>query len=48
MEAASEAGQVNISEATLTQLGNATLEGRGVLPVKNKAPVKMYFVERLT
>lgn len=47
LEAASEAGQVNISEATLTQLGNATVEARGVLPVKNKAPVKMYFVERL-
>lgn len=48
LEAASDAGQVNISEATLTQLGNATVEARGVLPVKNKAPVKMYFVERLT
>ena len=48
LEAASEAGQVNISEATLTQLGNATVEERGMLPVKNKAPVKMYFVERLT
>ena len=47
LEAASEPGQVNISEATLAQLGNATVEARDVLPVKNKAPVKMYFVERL-
>jgi len=47
LEAASEPGQVNISEATLAQLGNAAVEARGVLPVKNKAPVKMYFVERL-
>ena len=48
LEAASEAGQVNISEATLTQFGNATVGERGVLPVKDKAPVKMYFVKRLT
>jgi adenylate cyclase len=47
LEASSEAGQVNISEATLTQLGNAKAEARGVLPIKNKEPVKMYFVERL-
>jgi adenylate cyclase len=47
LEAASEAGRVNISEATLAQLGNATVEARSVLPVKNKAPVKRYFVERL-
>ena len=47
LEAASEPGQVNISEATLAQLGSASVEARGVLPVKNKAPVKMYFVERL-
>jgi len=48
LEEASEPGQVNISEATLAQLGNASVAARGVLPVKNKAPVKMYFVERLT
>jgi class 3 adenylate cyclase len=47
LEALSEPGQVNISEATLAQLDNAAVEARGVLPVKNKAPVKMYFVERL-
>jgi len=47
LEAASQAGQVNISEATLAQLGNAKVEARGALPVKNKAPVKMYFVEQL-
>ena len=47
LEAASEAGHVNISEATLAQLGNAAVEARGMLPVKNKAPVKMYFVDRL-
>jgi class 3 adenylate cyclase len=47
LEAASEPGHVNISEATLAQLGNAKVGARGMLPVKNKEPVKMYFVERL-
>ncbi len=42
----SEPGRVNISEVPLAQLGNATVEARDVLPVKNKAPVKKYFVER--
>ena len=47
LEAASDAGRVNISEATLTLLENATTEERGTLPVKNKAPLRMYFVDRL-
>ena len=47
LEAASDAGRVNISEATLTLLGNATTEERGTLPVKNKAPLRMYFVDQL-
>ena len=47
LEAASDAGHVNISEATLTLLGNATTEERGTLPVKNKAPQRMYFVDQL-
>ena len=47
MEAASEAGRVNISDATRTLLGNAETEARGTLPVKNKAPLQMYFVDRL-
>ncbi len=47
LEAASDAGRVNISEATLTLLGNATTEERGILPVKNKAPLRMYFVDQL-
>ncbi len=47
LEAASDAGRVNISEATLALLGNATTEERGTLPVKNKAPVPMFFVDQL-
>ena len=47
MEAASEAGRVNISEATLTLLGNATTEKRGTLPVKNKVSLRMFFVDQL-
>ena len=47
LEAAGDAGRVNISEATLTQLGSAETEERGSLPVKNKAPVQMYFISRL-
>ena len=47
LESASDAGRVNISEATLTLLGNATTEERGTLPVKNKAPLRMYFVDQL-
>lgn len=47
LEAAGEPGRVNVSEATLTQLGNATVEARGALPIRNKEPVKMFFVERL-
>ena len=47
LEAAGDAGRVNISEATLTQLGSAATEERGSLPVKNKAPIRMYFINRL-
>ena len=47
LEAASDAGRVNISEATLTLLGSSTTEERGTLPVKNKAPVRMFFVDQL-
>jgi class 3 adenylate cyclase len=47
LESASDAGRVNISEATLTLLGNATTEERGTLPVKNKAPLRMFFVDQL-
>jgi len=47
LEAASDAGRVNISETTLTLLGNATTEARGTLPVKNKAPLRMFFVDQL-
>jgi adenylate cyclase len=47
LEAASDAGRVNISDATLTLLANATTEGRGTLPVKNKAPLRMHFVDQL-
>jgi len=47
LEAASDAGRVNISEATLTLLGNATTEERGTLPVKNKAPLRMFFIDQL-
>ena len=47
LEAASDAGRVNISEATLTLLGNATTEERGTLPVTNKAPLRMFFVDQL-
>ena len=47
LEAASDAGRVNISEATLTLLGNATTEERGTLPVKNKVPLRMFFVDQL-
>lgn len=47
LEGACDAGRVNISEATLTQLGNAETEERGSLPVKNKAPIQMYFINRL-
>jgi len=47
LEAAGDAGRVNISEATLTLLGSATTEERGVLPVKNKTPLRMFFVDQL-
>ena len=47
LEAASEPGHGNISEATLTLLGNATTDARGALAVKNKDPLQMYFVEQL-
>lgn len=47
LEAASDAGRVNISEATLTLLGSAITEGRGVLPAKNKSPLRMFFVDQL-
>jgi adenylate cyclase len=47
LETASDAGRINISEATLTLLGNATTEERGTMPVKNKAPLRMYFVDQL-
>ncbi len=47
LEAASDAGRVNISEATLTLLGDATTEERCTLPVKNKTPLRMYFVDQL-
>ena len=47
LEAASEAGRVNISETTLILLGNAMTEERGMLPVKNKAPLRMFFVDQL-
>ena len=47
LEAAGDAGRVNISEATLTLLGNVTTEERGTLPVKNKAPLRMFFVDQL-
>ena len=47
LQATGDAGRVNISEATLTLLGNATTEERGTLPVKNKAPLRMFFVDQL-
>ena len=47
LESASVDGRVNISEATLTLLGRAKTEERGTLPVKNKSPLKMYFVDQL-
>ncbi len=47
MESAGEAGRVNVSEATLTLLGSAETEERGSLPVKNKPPVHMYFINQL-
>jgi adenylate cyclase len=47
MEAAGDAGRVNVSEATLTLLGSAETEERGSLPVKNKAPIRMYFINQL-
>ncbi len=47
LESASVDGRVNISEATLTLLGRATTEERGTLPVKNKSPLKMFFVDQL-
>ncbi|MGI9355449.1 MAG: adenylate/guanylate cyclase domain-containing protein [Rhizobiaceae bacterium] len=47
LEAASAAGRVNISEATLTLLGSASTEERGSLPAKNKAPLRMFFVDQL-
>jgi len=31
----------------LTLLGSATTEERGVLPVKNKTPLRMFFVDQL-
>ncbi len=47
LEAAGDAGRVNVSEATLTLLGSGETEERGSLPVKNKAPVRMYFINKL-
>lgn len=47
LESAGEAGRVNVSEATLTHLGKAETEERGSLPIKNKAPLSMYFVNQL-
>ena len=47
LEATGDAGRVNISEATLTLLGSATTEERGALPAKNKAPLRMFFVDQL-
>ncbi len=47
LEAAGDAGRVNVSEATLTLLGSAETEERGSLPMKNKAPVRMYFINKL-
>ena len=47
LEAASDAGRVNISEATLILLGSATTEERGALQVKNKTPLRMFFVDQL-
>jgi len=47
LEAAGDDGRVNISEATLTLLGNAAIEERGTLPAKNKTPLRMFFVDQL-
>ncbi len=47
LESACVDGRVNISEATLTLLGRASTEERGTLPVKNKPPLKMFFVDKL-
>ncbi len=47
LETAGEVGRVNVSEATLTLLGKAETEERGSLPMKNKAPLRMYFINQL-
>lgn len=47
VEAAGDAGRVNVSEATLILLGSAETEDRGSLPMKNKAPIRMYFINQL-
>ena len=45
MEAASEPGRINISEATRSLLGEAVpCEARGELPVKGAGSMKMYYV----
>ncbi|WP_247653865.1 adenylate/guanylate cyclase domain-containing protein [Labrenzia sp. PHM005] len=47
LEGAGDVGRVNVSEATLTLLGSAITEERGTLPVKNKASLRMFFVDQL-
>jgi class 3 adenylate cyclase len=45
MEANSISGKVNISEATYNQVKNAfNVEYRGKIEIKNRGPMKMYFV----
>jgi len=47
LETVGDAGRVNVSEATLTLLGSADSEERGILPMKNKAPLRMHFINQL-
>ena len=48
-ESAGEAGKINISEDTRRLIGPGfEFEPRGEIPLKNKAPMKAFFVRRTT
>lgn len=48
MEAHSDAGRINVSEAVYRQMHpNFELQKRGAIEAKNKAPIEMYFLDRL-
>jgi class 3 adenylate cyclase len=48
MEAAGGAGQINLSEAAMNRVKNLfEFEDRGAIEVKNKGPLRMYYLRRI-